>query len=240
MTAKGQEFQIDANGASLRKLVEEQLRRAIIKGHFAPGAHLSDRALCDTFKVSRAVVREAVRRLEAEGLVETVPHRGSFVKILSIEEAEHIYDVRGVLEGLAARGFAKNATDMQIDQLEATIHSIRTTDNSAQIVDLKEKFYSILLDGCKNAYVQVMLSQIFNRITQLRATSLSDPERMPHSLAELNRLVAAIRRRDEDAAWTASLEHVRSAGRVAIDVLRRLRDTEASDKPSRVAGSRGR
>lgn len=216
-------FQVNVVATSLRRQVEEQLRRTIIEGYFAPGAHLSDRVLCEMFGVSRAVVREAIRQLEAEGLVETIPHKGSFVTILSVEEAEQIYAVRGVLEALAAKGFAKNATDEQVEQLKSVFSAIggaKFPPAGDTLLDLKRQFYSILLAGSANAYVRTMLEQIYNRITQLRAISLSDASRLPDMVAELSRLMMAIHLRDEDAAWAASLEHVRNAGRVAIQVLK--------------------
>lgn len=235
------QFEVNAAAASLRRLVEDQLRRAITTGHFEPGAHLSDRVLCETFKVSRPVVREAVRQLEAEGLVETTPHRGSFVKTLSADEARQIYDVRGVLEALAARGFAKNATEEQIEQLSAIMESMNglkaQPGAETRLIMLKDKFYSVLLSGSHNAYVHTMLKQLHNRVTLLRATSLSDPKRLPQSIRELNRVVSAIRRRDEDAAWAASLVHVANAGRVALNIISNRQSNGGASDPAKTDGS---
>jgi len=214
---------VDVAAASVRRQVESKLRQAITEGRFPPGSHLSDRVLQDTFRVSRPVIREAVRQLEAEGLIETIPHRGSFVKILSVEEARQIYDVRGVLEALAARGFARNATESHIERLGAIMEELRRAarePGSNGLIGLKEHFYAVLLDGCGNAYVQRMLSQILNQITQLRRTSLSDPGRLTHTIEELEALLDAVRKRDEDAAWAASLVHINNAAKVALEVLR--------------------
>jgi DNA-binding GntR family transcriptional regulator len=179
------------------------------------------------------VVREAVRQLEAEGLIETVPHRGSFVRSVSLEEVRQIYDVRCVLEALASKGFARNATDAQIDALAAVLDEIRALVDAPQaeaLIDLKHKFYAILMDGCGNTYVEQMLGQILNRNMQLRRTSLSAPGRLPHTVAELDQLIDALRRRDEQAAWDATINHVRNAGAVALAVLSR-QSAASEDSP---------
>ncbi|HYF16798.1 MAG TPA: GntR family transcriptional regulator [Ramlibacter sp.] len=224
---------------SVRRQVENELRRAIVQGRFPPGTHLSDRLLQDTFQVSRTVIREAVRQVEAEGLIETLPHRGSFVKALTVREAEQVYAVRGVLEGLAAREFARRAEDPEIDELERIVKKIRKHLNRRQlheIIDLKHEFYDLLLTGCRNTHVKAMLAPLLNINAQLRATSLSDPARLPHTVAELEQLVDAIKRRDEDAAWAASLQHVHNAAAVALKLLKARDSVAASSAPSRRKG----
>lgn len=240
MTAQSGDLRVEVGVALVRRQVEDHLRRAILQGRFRPGDHLSDRELQDLFQVSRTVVREAVRRLEAEGLVETLPHRGTFVKALSAEEAEHLYAVRGVLEGLAAREFTRRASPEQIDALDAVLHRLRANLASVashDLVVLKQEFYDVMLAGCGNGYVQKLLRQLLNRITMLRAMSLSEPARLSQTVAELEALLAAIRARDEDAAWTASLVHVRNAGEVALRLLRHRRPASGLDDGAAPGGS---
>jgi DNA-binding GntR family transcriptional regulator len=143
---------------------------------------------------------------------------------MSADEAARIYDVRGVLEALAARGFARNATDVERRALAAVLDELKAAHKNpgtADVLSIKQRFYDQMLRGCGNEYVTAMLNQILNRSTLLRATSLSDPARLPKSIAELRVLMKAIRDRDEDAAWKASLEHVRRAAAAALAVLRR-------------------
>ena len=221
-------FRVESRAAPVRMQAEAQLRRAIIEGHFSPGEHLPDRALQEMMQVSRTVVREAIRQLEAEGLVETIAHRGSFVKVIPPDEARQIYAVREVLEDLAAREFTKKATPAQIEALEATLGAIaghRDTVIERPLILLKQDFYDVLLEGCGNVYVRRMLNQILNQNTQLRATTLSDPQRLPHTIDELRRVVKAARRRDPDAAGQAIVEHVRNAATAALTIL----DARAAD-----------
>ncbi|WP_405117456.1 GntR family transcriptional regulator [Phaeobacter sp. BS23] len=93
---------IDKAPQTLRDIVQDRMREAIIDGHFAPGERLVERPLCDQLGVSRTVVRETIRYLEAEGLVEIIPNRGPVVARLSWDQARQIYDVRRQLEGSAA------------------------------------------------------------------------------------------------------------------------------------------
>jgi DNA-binding GntR family transcriptional regulator len=235
--AEEREFKVDSTAASVRRQVEDQLRRAIVQGRFAPGAHLSDRILQNSFQVSRTVVREAVRQLEAEGLIKTIPHRGSFVRTLSVREAEQVYAVRGVLEALAAKEFARNATDAEIETLGKVLGRIRShvsRRGKQELIDLKQKFYDVLMAGCRNTHIGAMLGPLLNVNAQLRATSLSVPGRHPKSVAELEVLLTALKARDEEAAWAASLQHVQNAAAVALDILRkRGADAEPGEERSK-------
>ncbi len=226
---------------SVRRQVENELRKAIVQGRFPLGTHLSDRMLQETFQVSRTVIREAVRQVEAEGLIETIPHRGSFVRQLTVREAEQVYAVRGVLEGLAAKEFARNATDDEIAELERIVVSIRkhlTRRQMHEIMDLKHDLYDLLLSGCRNTHVKAMLGPLLNINAQLRATSLSDPTRLPHTVAELEDLVKALKARDEQAAWAASLRHVENAATVALGLLRKREQQQEGGKPAPVVKRR--
>jgi DNA-binding GntR family transcriptional regulator len=206
----------------VRRQVEDRLRDAIASGRFAPGEHLSDRKLCDLFGVSRSVIREAVRLMEAEGLVEVVPNRGPFVSYLSPADAMQVYEVRGVLEALAGQGFAERASEAETAELRAVFEEIAASHSSTDrvaLLALKRRFYDVLLRGCRNAYVARMLDQLLNRNTQLRATTLADPDRLPRTIEEIRRIVEAIERRDGEGTWEACREHVRQAARVALRIL---------------------
>lgn len=216
------ELKIDVNNLSLRRNLESKLRAAIIEGHFYPGEHLSDRKLTEAFGVSRAVVREATRILEAEGLVDIAPNKGAFVKKLSAEEAEKIYDVRCVLEALAAKNFATKASDVEITELEIVLKEFTEAAKKrdfGSLILIKSRFYDVLVKGAKNPYLDKMLNQVLNRNNQLRATTMSDPKRVPGTISELEDIVNAIKARDPDLAWEYSVFHVEQAARKAMSML---------------------
>lgn len=206
----------------VRRQVEDGLRDAIISSRFLPGEHLSDRLLCDLFGVSRGVIREAVRLLEAEGLIKVLPNRGPFVAFLSAAEATQVYEVRAVLEALAGQGFAERASVEEIAELRAVFEEIAATRPGADrmtLLGLKRRFYDVLLRGCRNDYVARMLEQLLNRNSQLRATTLSDPTRLPQTVIEIRRIVEAVERRDRAGAWKACQDHVAQAAQVALRIL---------------------
>ena len=146
----------------VRRQVEDRLRRAIMDGTFPPGTHLADRLLCEQFDVSRSIIREAVRLLEAEGLVTVVPHRGPFVTSLSAAEATQVYEVRAALEALAGENFAERASDEERAELRRVYEALAAMgpDSGRQaLLDIKRAFYDVLLRGCRNAYAARMLGQ---------------------------------------------------------------------------------
>ncbi len=118
-------FAVARVAAPLRQQVLDELRRAIIDGEIAPGSRLVERDLCARMGVSRTVVREVLRQLESEGLVGMIPHRGPVVRALSLDEARELYAIRAVLEGLAARIFATDASAAQVDRLLRTVEASR-------------------------------------------------------------------------------------------------------------------
>src|ERR1700748_1586730 len=92
---------------TVRAIVAQKLREAIMSGTFKPGQRLGEREVCEMTGVSRPSIREALRLLEADGMVNTVPHRGPVVSTVSLEEARQLYDARAVLEGFAGRECAR-------------------------------------------------------------------------------------------------------------------------------------
>jgi GntR family transcriptional regulator, trigonelline degradation regulator len=206
----------------VRRQVEDRLRDAIVTGHFLPGEHLSDRALCETFGTSRSVVREAVRTLEAEGLVVVLPNRGPFVASLSVQEAAEIYEVREALEAMAGEGFALRATDEERAALRRIYEELRCCGPEADrhvLLDIKRRFYEVLTNGSRNTYGARMLERLLSRNAQLRAMSLSSPDRLPKTVAEISLIVDAVEKRDAKAAAEACRNHVRQAAAVALWIL---------------------
>jgi DNA-binding GntR family transcriptional regulator len=213
-------MQVEREAATLRLRVEEKLRSAIAAGHFPPGARLIERELCAMLGVGRTSVREALRQLEAEGLIVSTPHRGPQVASVSPEEARQIYDVRALLEGFAGRGSALHATDEQIAKLKSTAKELeKAQGHEGGLLKAKTNFYDALFDSCGNEVVRQLLRTLHNRITLLRSTSMVQPGRLPKSLAEIRQIVDRIAARDPDGAAEACTTHVRNAGEIAVAVL---------------------
>ena len=203
--------------APLRREIETRLRAAITQGRFHAGERLIERELCEMLGVSRPSLREALRHLEAEELVTLRPNRGPAVAEITIAEAREIYEIRAILEGFAARLFTRRASDAEVEKLRRAERELRKAEGggaAVHLLDRKNKFYEVLLSGCGNRVVQRVLSQLHNRIRLLRAEILAG--RTKAAFAEIDRIVEAIERRDENSACLASVEHIERAAKVAI------------------------
>lgn len=223
MTLTDRSMRVAPVAAPIRSQVVETLRTAITSGRFAPGRRLVEKDLCDLLGVSRPSVREALRELESEGLIHTIPNRGPLVSRLSAEDAASIYEVRGVLEALAARLFAEKATDAQVAALGDSVDRLEAAYRSAEVEQIlvsKKAFYDVLLEGSGNSIIPSMLRTMNARITQLRRVSLSSPERLPGSIREIRAVLEAIRERDPEAAFQASQRHIAEASAVAMTKLK--------------------
>ena len=131
--------------------------------------------------------------------------------------------MRAALEALAGQGFAERASDEERAALRRVFDGVAGTDATVgqrALLDGKRAFYDVLLRGCRNDYVGRMLAQLLNRITPLRAISMSSPGRLPNTVRELRRILEAIDQRDGEGAAAACRDHVRTAAAVALNVLR--------------------
>jgi DNA-binding GntR family transcriptional regulator len=225
-------MKVQRQASSLRHQVQDALRNEIVSGRFKPGERLVEQQLYTALDVSRTSLREALRQLEAEGLVEQVPHRGAYVASVDAKDAIQIYDVRGALEVLAVRNFVRFASDEDVAELAAVFDEFVQQSHTPRrdgtaLLDIKQRFYHVLLDIEQSVIVGGMLEQLNNRVSLLRALSLGREGRMVHTLAELKEIVRLIQLRDEPGACAAALRHVENASK---NVLELLAQTAAGDK----------
>jgi DNA-binding GntR family transcriptional regulator len=218
-----EDLKIAPRSATLRTQVEDRLRAAIVSGRFKPGERLVERQLCDLIAVSRPSIREAMRQLEAEGLVTTQPYRGPTVSVVSVEEARQLYAVRSLLEGFAGEQFALRGTEDEIRSLTDAVERLEAViaegPDATALIEAKTRFYAVLMEGSGNAFVRQMLGMLHNRVTLLRVTSMSQPGRLVESMAEIREIHAAILSHDAAAAKAACERHIASATGVALAVL---------------------
>jgi len=213
---------VSKSPAPVRNQTIQNLRKAIVDGWFKPGQRLIERELCQLMGVSRTSVREALRHLEADGLIKVIPNRGTVVAVINVAEAREIYQIREVLEGLAIRLFAEHAETSQVADL---VHAVEILKKSClkgeikNIIKAKNDFYNIIFEGCGNKLAHSFIKSLFIRIGFLRSLSLSLPGRPMESLQEIKLIVRAIEQRDPSAAETACRIHVKKAESNAIEVL---------------------
>jgi GntR family transcriptional regulator, trigonelline degradation regulator len=230
MTARmteGMEGLAVERAAPVREQVANSIRRAITEMRLRPGQFLVERELCLATNTSRASVREALRQLESEGLVVSVPGRGVSVAELSREEARNLYELRGGLEAMAGRLFAERAGPQDQAALAAAVDRIRSTaDDPAQMLKAKTDFYEVLFRGTGNPELVKILHALHRRITLLRSISLSVPGRPQQSVVEIQAILDAVRRGDGEAASGHCLAHVRAAAAAALSAFPQTPSTD--------------
>jgi DNA-binding GntR family transcriptional regulator len=220
--AEMHEFRVERIAAPLRHSVTESIRYAIAVGRFKGGDRLPERRLCEMTGVSRTLVREALRQLESEGLIEVVPNRGPIVACVTAEQVKGIYQVRAELEGLAFQLFAEQATTKQrgalVDAFKKLKRSIKDADPLARL-RAKDHFYECVMEGSGNDALRESLRLLNARALLLRARSLRAPGRVTTSLSELSELMDALSAKNGKRARILAERHIGNAARTAIALL---------------------
>lgn len=217
---------LQREAAPLRTQLVARLREDIIEGQYAAGDRLIEKNLEATYGVSRTVVREALRQLESEQLVEIVPNVGPKVRGLTYDDVVHLYQVRAALESAACRLAAESASLEGVDGLRRAyehLHDHAAQESVADLIVEKNKFYDALIEASGNPIIGEMLANVQARIAQLRYITLGTPDRTPHMLAEIRAIVDAIEASDPEAAVAASIAHVESAAGIAKQHVAHLR-----------------
>jgi DNA-binding GntR family transcriptional regulator len=195
--------------------VADYLSAAIINGRFVPGQRLVEAEITNNLGVSRGPVREAFRRLSAEGLIEIVPNRGAVVRRLSMVEALELFEIRTELEALAARRAAENMKDPRIreafDKAIAPIWNLEPRQSTADYLQENQRFHAAVVAASGNGQLiklnqQLHLSLILAQISPALSSHVLDA-----SLNEHRMIASAIRARDAEAADHAIREHLRRA-----------------------------
>ncbi|MEG0307037.1 MAG: GntR family transcriptional regulator [Clostridium sp.] len=204
----------ECEGISIREIILRQLRNAIFSNLIKPGERLIENSIAQAMGVSRTPVREALRQLESEGLATNIPRKGAVVKGICCEDAMDIYDIREVLEGLAARGACLHISRIEIRELREIITMMETcikNNEEEEYVKCHDRFNKIILNSCKNKRLVVDMEYIYEYLKSLRKVSLLTSERRISALKEHTEIVDAIEVGDDKLAETITREHIRNA-----------------------------
>ena len=194
------------------------LRDAIADGTLPPGERLVEGAVARTAGVSRTPVREALHRLEVDGLVR-MSNRGLVVADFSSDELADLCRVRVELEGLACRLAAAARTDDDLAVLDDILNGTTTAVAAADVVRLvalNHAFHRAVAKAARNIYFENQLDQLRSLIERLQTTTLTEPERQSETLAAHRKIVQAISARDEDGAAAAGRAHFASAAAIRL------------------------
>lgn len=200
--------------AAYRQLLDE-----IRQGRLFPGDRLRETDLADRLGVSRTPVREAIRQLEADGLVVHAPRQGATVRRLDYAEVMELYEMRAVLESTAARLAARAASDLEIDELEAINEALGRAGDPNAAARLNRQFHNVLLDAAKNRFLKKSMQSLQKALLILGPTTLAEAERAEGALEEHRAVLAALKARDGAAAEAHMRAHIEAAQRMRIRAL---------------------
>lgn len=213
----------EGSGALQGQNAYQRLVDEIRRGELRPGTRLREIELAERFGISRTPIREAIRRLEADGLIAHAPRHGAVVKALTRQEAMELYDMRVVLEGTAARMAARHASDLQVAELEdLNAEMASRLEDGAGLYRLNRQFHWALLNAAKNRYLIKSMEALSKTLLILGPTTLTERHRAQEAVAEHARIVDAVRRHDQAAAEKEMRAHIEAAQQVRLKVLRRL------------------
>ncbi|PYB72399.1 MULTISPECIES: GntR family transcriptional regulator [Rhizobium] len=215
-------LRIETPPATLREIALDRMRRAIISGLFEPGARLVERTLCDQLGVSRSVIREVIRHLEAEGLVEMLAKQGPIVARLEWDDARQIYEIRAALEATAVADCARVADARVKDELRQSLDELEQTSRQNSplgILDATTSFYRTIFYAGGHTIAWDIVSRLNSRISRLRVMTLSTTNRTTSGPAQIREIFAGIERNDPDAAAAACRAHVAAAASIAESII---------------------
>lgn len=194
----------------------ETIRDGIRNGTYPPGSHLTAQALAKASGFSRTPVREAMRRLHAEALIQFIPNRGAFVSTWTRREIEQIYDLRILLESFAAREAASHISDTQLERLRefaVQMHRITQGDEPdvEKVTELNDEFHKLVLDASGNVRLRNLLGTIVEIPLVLNTFRSYSVDQIRRSAAQHLELADAFAARDEEWASAVMTAHIRSA-----------------------------
>ncbi len=209
---------IDQAPQTLRDIVQSRLREAILNGGFAPGSRLVERPLCEQLGVSRTVVRETIRYLEAEGLVEIIPNRGPIVATLTWDQAKQVYDIRRQLEGSAAAACAQLQTPEFAPKFSAALAALQIKVHDTEWADFLQAtthFYHLIFQEAGHSIAWEIVQRLNGRISRLRTVTITDQSRERSGMSHMVAIHDGIISGDAQRAKQAVEDHIRDAEMVA-------------------------
>jgi len=209
---------------SLTKSLIEKLTAAIVSGKFVPGEPLSESALAAAFKVEPIPLREALRRLEAQGYVTFKPADAIVVSNPTREEIEDSYTIAGVLEGLAVRRAVERAGPQDVEHLRELHHALKDACHKRDLTgyfDANSNFHRFIADLARNERLYRLIEQLRHEIQRTRILLLRTPQRLDYSMREHDQIMDAFLKKNPGLAESTMVRHMQNQ----METLRKLTDT---------------
>lgn len=199
----------------------QKLLAAIQHGELKPGTRIREVEVAERFGISRTPVRDAIRRLESDGLLIHMPRHGAVIKELDHREVIELYEIREVLEGTAARYAARHASELEIAELEDLNElMLKNGQDPVKVAEANRLFHQALYRTANNRYLIDALNSLSNSMALLGGTTLQYDGRPESAYQEHKNIIDSIRSGNADQADTDARHHIRSAQRLRIKLLR--------------------
>ncbi|MDK2564441.1 GntR family transcriptional regulator [Romboutsia sedimentorum] len=195
----------------LRDVVFENLREAIVEGKVKPGQRLMEVQLAEQLGVSRTPVREAIRKLELEGLVIMLPRKGAYVASMSLKDIIDVLEIRASVEGLAASLASERISPEDIKKLEAILKDFEQSAAGSDVETLLKKdveFHECIFKATKNKKLHQLINSLWEQVYRFRVTYISDYDSTVDIARDHKLILDAIKKGDNEMAKKHATEHI--------------------------------
>ena len=220
--------------AALHEQAAQRLRQMLVEGQIAPGAKLNERELTERLQVSRTPLREAIKMLAAEGLVELLPHRGAVAVSLGEADVQNTFEVMAGLEGQSGELAAQRITREELAEIQAMhfeMLAAYTRRDLSAYYGLNARIHSAISAAAKNPVLTTVYNQVNARLQALRFRSNQDGEKWKRAMKDHDRMIEALATHDAAGMRDVLIEHLRNKRDVVLELLRqaqRAREGSAS------------
>lgn len=207
----------------LRDVVFNTLRQAILRGELKPGERLMEIQLANKLGVSRTPIREAIRKLELEGLVLMIPRKGAEVADITEKSLKDVLEVRRALEELSVKLTCDRITKEEMQELETAAENFRKTLKSKDITEIAEadvRFHDVIYNATKNQKLIQLLNNLHEQMYRYRIEYLKKEEVYPKLLKEHKEIIARIGNGEKEAAARIVCEHIDNQVNTVMDAIR--------------------
>ncbi len=218
---------------ALHEQVAGRLREMLVEGRIAPGAKLNERQLCEALEVSRTPLREAIKMLAAEGLVELVPNRGAIALQLDEQAVRHTFEVMGGLEAMSGELAAQRITEAELAEIRAThfeMLAAYTRRDLPAYYRLNASIHRAINAAARNPVLCDTYDRLNARLQALRFRSNQDGDKWKHAVEEHEKMIDALTRRDGAALSQLLARHLENKLAVVLEQLQAAQATPARER----------
>ena len=209
--------------AALHEQVAQRLRQMLVEGRIAPGAKLNERELAELLSVSRTPLREAIKMLAAEGLVELLPNRGAIAVSLTEADVLNTFEVMAGLEGMAGELAAQRITAGELAEIQAMqfeMMAAYTRKDLSAYYAINSRIHASMSEAAKNPVLSTVYNQVNARLQALRFRSNQDGDKWKRAVKEHEKMIEALAAHDASGMREVLQQHLRNKRDVVLEQLR--------------------